>query len=88
MSCARIQDSPDVLRKVTVVGMAVGVGDEVLLDEAVVVEDSEHVFGGPDPDFFAQIGVRDGIGFALELDVVIGMDRRLFPDCHLEALNW
>ena len=51
-------------------------------------EDSEHVFGGPDPDFFAQIGVRDGIGFALELDVVIGMDRRLFPDCHLEALNW
>ena len=46
------------------------------------------VLGGSNPDFLAQIGVGNGIGFALELDVVIGMDRRLLPEGYLEALCW
>ncbi len=69
----------DVGREVAIVGVAVGTGADRLLDEFFVAVDLQKVFGGPDPDLFAHVGMGDGIGLAAELHVMVGVDAGELP---------
>lgn len=83
-----VEDCLKVGREVLGISVAIGTGDSVLFDEAFLIEGFQQTLGGPNPESFTNIGVRNGIGLPFELDVVVRVNSGLFPLGNFEALCW
>jgi hypothetical protein len=70
-----------------VIGVPKRLGDEMLGDEMFLMEDPQNVFGGLDPDLFRYIRRGNRERFAFELDIVVGMNGRLFPDAEIKTFS-
>src|SRR5207249_4502093 len=77
---AAVEYSLEVFREVVAVSLTVPVpGNGVLLNELLLKVDLDGFLSHFDPDDFPDIGVRNGVTFLLDLDIMVGMDLGLSP---------
>ena len=86
VSAVLVEDRTHVGRIDVRIGVPVGPTDGMLPDEPVLVEGLEDVFRGPDPHGFPYVGIGDGIGPPLELDMAVRVNGGLLPLGNLKGL--